>query len=208
MIAYLFLNGELLGDISFYKDYIKQNSGDIFCADGGGNLLEVLGLYPLELWGDLDSIELQTLEKYRKKGTVIKKFPKEKDFTDSELLIQYLVDKYDKIIIIGGLGGRKDHELTNINLIFKYKKLYFLTQREEIFYIPDDMLLKNYKGKIISFIPFSDKVKNLSLKGFQYSLENYTLLRGESRCMSNIIIEDMATINYSSGILLGIITNL
>lgn len=208
MIAYLFLNGELLGDISFYRDYIKQNSGDIFCADGGGNILKSLKLAPIELWGDLDSIELQTLELYKKMGTIIKKFPKEKDFTDSELLIQHLVNKYDKIIVIGGLGGRKDHELTNINLIFKYKKLHFLTQKEEMFFISNSTILENYTDKTISFVPFSDVVTNLSLSGFHYSLKNYNLSRGDSRCMSNIITKNIAKISYDDGVLLGIITNL
>ena len=55
--AYLFLNGRLKGSKKFYFDFIKNNSGDIFCADGGANFCYELNLIPEEIWGDLDSIK-------------------------------------------------------------------------------------------------------------------------------------------------------
>ena len=41
----------------------------------------------------------------------------------------------------------------------------------------------------ISFIVFSDEVKGLTLKGFKYNVENLNIKKGETRCISNIIIE-------------------
>ena len=119
--AYIFFNGKLLGNVEYFKNFFMQNIGDIFCADGGANLCYELNLIPNEIWGDLDSINKDILNFYEKKNVIIKKFPEDKNFTDSELILNYVKDKtYDKIYCIGAFGGDIAHELTNINLMFKY----------------------------------------------------------------------------------------
>lgn len=207
-IAYVFFNGELEGDINYFKNLLYKEKGDIYCADGGAFHLESLDLLPLEIWGDLDSVSEKILEKYIKNNVIIKKFPKDKDFTDGELILQYLVDKnYDEIRIISGIGGRIDHTLTNLNLIFKFKNILFLTEKEKIFAIDSKKKLENIKGKTVSFVPFSEKVEKLTLKGFKYPLDNYTLHQGDSICMSNIAVENICEISFSKGKLMGIILN-
>lgn len=204
--AYIFFNGELLGSKDYYLELLKRDSGDIYCADGGANLLEELGILPMEIWGDFDSVSPGILDRYSESGVIIKKFPKDKDFTDGELILKYITEKaYDEIVVIGGLGGRKDHELTNLNLMFKFKNLTFITEREEIFAIDRKREFIGEKGKTISFVPFSERVEGVTLKGFKYPLNNYTLYQGDTICMSNIAIEDRATINFKMGKLLGII---
>ena len=204
--AYIFFNGELLGSKDYYLELLKRDNGDIYCADGGANLLEKLGILPMEIWGDFDSVSPEILDRYSESGVIIKKFPKDKDFTDGELILKYITEKaYDEIVVIGGLGGRKDHELTNLNLMFKFKNLTFITEREEIFAIDRKREFIGEKGKTISFVPFSERVEGVTLKGFKYPLNNYTLYQGDTICMSNIAIEDRATINFKMGKLLGII---
>mgnify|MGYP000010849427 FL=1 len=203
-VAYVFFNGELLGSKEYYLNLMKKNKGDIYCADGGANLLEKLGVVPMEIWGDFDSVPENILEKYEKSGVIIKRFPKDKDFTDGELILKYISEKkYDKIIVIGGLGGRKDHELTNLNLMFKFKNLIFVSETEDIFAIENYREFIGEKGKTISFVPFSEKVENLTLKGFKYPLTNYTLHQGESICMSNIAQEDICVVSFDKGKLIG-----
>lgn len=204
--AYVFLNGELLGKKEFYTEYISSNCGDIFCGDGGYNHLKTLSFTPLEIWGDMDSIDKKDLETLEKSNYIIlKKFPRDKNFTDGELLINYLVQlNYSEIVLIGGLGGRKSHELTNLNLFGKYPNLIFLTEYEKIIYIDKNTVLENMKDLKISLIPLAGKVESLTLTGFQYNLENYSLNLGDSRCISNKIIENSSKITYSNGVLLGI----
>lgn len=204
MRGYLFLNGELLGNKKFYQNYISKNPGDIYAADGGAHLVYFLHLNPIEIWGDMDSFQ-QNID--FNKNVIIKKFPKDKDYTDGELLLTYMSKKYDEIIIIGGLGGRKDHELTNINLLFRYDNVVFLTEEEKLFKIDNNKILENIKDLTVSFIPFSDVVTNLTLTGFKYNLTNYNLKRYESICMSNIAIEDSCKISFDSGKLIAVINN-
>lgn len=205
--AYLFLNGRLKGSKKFYFDFIKNNSGDIFCADGGANFCYELNLIPEEIWGDLDSIKDEVKKFYEPKKVKFKKFQKEKDYTDAELILEKIKDEYNEIFCIAGLGGSLDHELTNINLLEKYDNLIFLTQKEEIFKINKKYKFENCKGGKISFIIFSDEIKKLSLSGFKYEVKDLDLEKGDTRCISNIIINDNAEIKIENGSLLCIKNN-
>ena len=102
-------------------------------------------------------------------------------------------------------GGHIDHELTNINLMFKYYNLYFLKENEILFKIEREFKFKNLLNTKISFIPFSEKIKNLTLSGFKYNIEDITLKKGDSLCMSNIIESDFAKITFEEGKILCVI---
>ena len=204
-IAYLFLNGELRGDKNFYLDFIKNHKGDIYCADGGANFCYELTLIPKEIYGDFDSIKNYVKEFYQEKNVKFIKFKVEKDYTDSELLLNEIQNKYDIIYCIAGLGGNIDHELTNINLLDKYSNLIFISEKEKIFKIDSDSKFNDMINTKISFVIFSDEVKALTLKGFKYNIENMDIKKGEARCISNIIIENEANLSIKSGSLLCVI---
>ena len=198
-IAYLFLNGELKGNKKFYLDFIENNRGDIYCADGGANFCYELTLIPKEIYGDLDSIKNDVKEFYQEKNVNFIKFKVEKDYTDSELVLNEIQDKYDLIYCIGGLGGGIDHELTNINLLAKYDNLIFISEKEKIFKIDTKYKFNNMINTKVSFIIFSDKVEALTLKGFKYNIENLNIKKGETRCISNIIVKNESEIFIKSG---------
>ena len=204
-IAYLFLNGELRGDKNFYLDFIKNHKGDIYCADGGANFCYELTLIPKEIYGDFDSIKNDVKEFYQEKNVKFIKFKIEKDYTDSELVLNEIQNKYDVIYCIAGLGGSIDHELTNINLLDKYSNLIFISEKEKIFKIDSDSKFNDMINTKISFVIFSDEVKALTLKGFKYNIENLDIKKGEARCISNIIIENEANLSIKSGSLLCVI---
>jgi thiamine pyrophosphokinase len=202
-IAYIFLNGEINGSYEFYKKYIDECVGDIFCADGGLYHVDKLGLMPIRISGDFDSVDKNILEKYKKLNVKIDKFSEEKDKTDGEIILDYVSTlNYDKLYVIGGTGGRTDHLITNLNLIFKYKNIIFLNENEIIFKINNFYTLNGYKNYTVSFIPFSENVEELSLIGFKYPLEKYCLAQESSRCMGNIAISDQCKIEFKSGKLL------
>ena len=204
-IAYLFLNGELRGSKKFYLDFIEKNMGDIYCADGGANICYELGLTPKEIYGDLDSIKNEVKEFYQEKNIKFIKFQVEKDYTDSELILNEIQNKYDVIYCIAGLGGSIDHELTNINLLDKYSNLIFISEKEKIFKINNNYEFNSMINRKVSFIIFSDEVKALTLEGFKYNIENLDIKKGEARCISNIIVENKANLSIKSGSLLCVI---
>ena len=204
-IAYLFLNGELRGNKNFYLNFIENHKGDIYCADGGANICYELDTIPKEIYGDLDSIKDEVKEFYQEKNVKFIKFQVEKDYTDSELVLNKIQNKYDVIYCIAGLGGSIDHELTNINLLAQYNNLIFISEKEKIFKIDSNYKFNNMINTKISFVIFSDEVKGLTLKGFKYNIENLDIKKGEARCISNIILENEANLFIKSGSLLCII---
>lgn len=205
--AFIFLSGVMDSSSSFYKK-ILQNEKNIFCADGGLKYAIDLGFFPLEVWGDLDSVDKSLVELARKNGSKIIEFDSRKNFTDGELILSEISKRgFDKIIILGGLGGRTDHLLTNLNLLFKFENIYFVDEKETIFKVNNKTEIKNQKGKTISFIPMTDIVSDITLSGFEYPLSNHSVKRGDSLCTSNIVKDDIAYISFSEGKLLGIIEN-
>ena len=204
-IAYLFFNGQLRGSKKFYSNLIKKQEGDIYCADGGANIVYQLNLIPKKIYGDLDSIKDEVKDFYTKKNVKFIKFNVEKDYTDSELVLNEIEKKYDKIYAIAALGGSIDHELTNINLLNRYSNLIFVSQKEKMFKIEKSYDFSNMKNKKVSFIIFSDKVKDLTLKGFKYDVENLDLTKGETRCVSNIIEKNEARVTLKNGALLCVV---
>lgn len=51
-------------------------------------------------------------------------------------------------------------------------------------------------------IPFTPKVKGVTLKGFKYPLTDYTLLSGRAIGVSNEITGETGEISFSEGLLL------
>ena len=205
--AYVFLNGVMDSKNLFYKEILKDKK-NIFCADGGLKYALSVGVVPLEIWGDLDSVDKSLVEKAEKMGSRVIEFDSRKDFTDGELIISEMEKRgFEKIVVLGGLGGRTDHLLTNLNLLFKFKNVVFLSEKEKIFKVEKKMTIENEEGKTISFIPMSDTVEEITLTGFEYPLNKYTVKRGKSICTSNIVRKSCAVIEFKEGKLLGIIEN-
>ncbi|WP_369715882.1 thiamine diphosphokinase [Leptotrichia alba] len=200
----IFLNGEYNYSQNFIDKLVSKNSV-CFCADGGANFAFRYEKIPKMIVGDLDSIDNEVLEFYRNKGVLIKKFPKDKDFTDFELILteieKFEKDKntLDKVFVVGGLGKRIDMTLSNLFLMEKYKNLVFLDENEEIFYVEKSFVLENKKGCEFSIIPLSDKVERLSLKGFKFEINRIDVERKISRLVSNIITNDRASVEFESG---------
>lgn len=206
-VAYIFLNGEFPTSSAFYKNLNIENRY-LFCADGGAKKAIELGLIPNEVWGDFDSLDSCSMKWLQNNSIKIKTFSSDKDFSDGELLINYVYNlNFNKIYVIGGLGGRIDHTLTNINLIFKYKNLIFLNEFEELFLVDKFYTFTFLNSKLVSFIPFSDEVEDITLEGFKYPLFKHTLKRGDSLCLSNQIIANTATIEFTKGKLLATVSH-
>ncbi len=98
----------------------------IIAADGGLVHLEEAGFHPNILIGDLDSLEEKERQKVGERGIRIPAHSKEKDDTDTELAIQHALSiDPEEILVVGGIGDRLDHTLSNVGLL-----LYGLKQRK------------------------------------------------------------------------------
>ena len=208
----IFLNGEYKYSQEFMDKLVSKNVV-CFCADGGANFAFKYGKIPEVIVGDLDSIEKKVLEYYKSKNILIKKFPKDKDFTDFELILKEInkisenKNFVEKIFVVGGLGKRIDMSLSNLFIMEKYKNLVFLQENEEIFYTEKSFVLKNKKECEFSIIPISEKVEKLTLKGFRFETDKIDVKRESSRLVSNVICGDEASVEFESGKMIIILKN-
>ncbi|MCK8817273.1 thiamine diphosphokinase [Natroniella sulfidigena] len=207
--AIVFINGKMKGKKEFYLKYI-QKEDKVFCADGGAKHTYNLGLMPELILGDFDSISKEVLSYYQNKGVELKKYPSEKDKTDTQLLLELLSKRgFQKVIIFAGLGGGLDHILGNLYLLEKFSELdldiSLVTPSEIIEVITEQKVIKDQQNKRVSFSPLTSKATGIDLTGFKYQLKNGVMVRGNTLGLGNFIVEKEATVKLKTGKLLMII---
>lgn len=193
--AIVFFSGVIENYFELKK--INLNDYDIYCADGGAEHAKTLNLFPKLIIGDFDSIKTSTKEYFIDK-TEFLEFPKDKDFTDGELLLKHIHNDYDEIYVLGAFGGNLYHLLGNIFLLEKYPKVRLINDFEEIFYVKDTHIFTEKKDIKISFIPI-DKDNIISLKGFKFNLTEKSVKRGDSLTLSNTVTESIAVAEVHLG---------
>ncbi len=214
MKTWVILSGGLL-EPEFVRSYLNQLQGPLglVAADKGLEAAWALGLIPNAFVGDMDSFSEKEkeyqLNRLKTAGIPIELHKPEKDATDTELALQYVLSRHpESIHILGGTGSRLDHVLANIALLEQALKVDIpccmadphnrirLLCKEQIFQ------KKDLVGKYISFLPYSDVAEKVSLKGFKYPLHNMTLEKGSSLGVSNELLEDVGEMTLSGGLLL------
>jgi len=202
------ISGGRLGDQSFFQERISgMRNCLIICCDGGARHIQYLGIKPDVIIGDMDSIDPALLAGYSDSGIKIIKHPANKDFTDTELALDYALGlKPEAIYIWGALGGRIDHTLANVFLLYKGQeegiRTYLIDEYSEAFVLEKETSFINDAGKTVSLLALSSAVTGINLTGFLYPLKDETMTMGESRGISNIINENCASISVKNGKLL------
>lgn len=204
MNAFIFLNGNP-SSAPFYRKHFesfRHRPDVVICADGGYRLAQQSGIKPDLVVGDLDSLQDEQIEK----GVEIRRYPREKNLSDFELAMQAAVDMApEKVYVYGALGGRIDHELTNILLLASTRyHAIFIEEGVEIHGIHERLVLRNRKGFLCSLLALGGPCHVMDMRGFQYALHD-ELLHPSSRGLSNTITEDEATISLKSGSLIAVV---
>ncbi len=204
----IILNGEIK-DYSYISNIIKsQNYNYIICSDGGANHAYEMGIIPNYIIGDLDSIKKDTLEYYKDKAVKFEKFPSKKDETDTELCIWLSSSlKAKEIDLIGALGGRVDHEISNVNLLYYIRKKNIkpkiISEHEEIYIaINEEVTIYGNIGDTISVIPIKNNAKGVTLRNLEYPLKDYDMEFSKPLGISNVMIKDNCYIKVNEGSLI------
>ena len=145
----------------------------------------------------------------RRLNTKLLSFPPEKDETDAELAVQFAVDqKPDKIWILGANRqaryGPEDSAIWNFFYIPLTKGIEceIIDQQNRIRLLDGPILLEKMADwKYVSFLSYTDQTQGITLKGFVYNVENFTLKKGSTRCISNEICDEKAAVSFTNGLL-------
>lgn len=193
-IGGLFLNGE------FDKSEITQKFDTVVACDGGYKNAINAGVIPNVLVGDMDSL-VATPD-----GVKIFKYPSEKNFTDGEAGLEYLVENgCDEIFVYFGLGKRLSHTIANLQMASKYASdanITFFGMEEKVMLKASTFSLAEKIGSTISLAPISGEVHIISSKGLKYPLENLTLQTNSSRGVSNVAVCEVQEVIFQKGVLL------
>ncbi len=186
----LLLNGEP------YTGEIIKGDALVYCCDGAYSWAKHKVAIDKNI-GDFDSLDETPYP------LPDKIYPSEKDFTDGEIAIRQLIENGARYIeIYGGGGGREDHFVGNLQLLYFCHsmgvKAVMITNYARIFAAKGRVQIGNYLGQTFSVFPFGGVAHIISSKGIKYA-EPSVLGYGSCMGVSNVVTESDAEIVVAEG---------
>lgn len=207
MRAIIFANGVLNNIRDIHEIILRDDL--IIAADGGTTHCRALGIKPSIVVGDLDSLNPDYLEFLQKSDTEIISYPANKDQTDLELAIRKAIELgCDEILVLGALGARWDMTIANLLLPaaseFSKVTIRLIEGRQEIILLrgEGELTFKGKKGDIVSLVPLGKDAEGVTLQALEYPLKDDVLKFAATRGISNVLLEDTATVYLKKGLLL------
>lgn len=196
--CYIFGAGE------FYGLPYKPASGDyIVAADGGYRYVKENNLVADYIIGDFDSLG------FVPKEDNVEIHPVMKDDTDMHMAVKKgLAEDCDTFIIYGGLGGRMDHSLSNIQTLAyiaeKGGRGYLMGDNQVITVLAagDSLRFDETNKGYVSVFAYGDVAKGVSIKGLLYEVTDYAMEHTRPIGVSNEFTGKKATISLKEGMLM------
>ncbi len=179
----------------------------VIAADSGYDHLLRMGVRPQLLLGDLDSISQAALHDAQTGQLEVERFPTEKDYTDTELVLREAVRRgAGTVLACGMFGGRLDHTLANVLLlaspVLRHTDVRMLDEHQEVRLVRGSVRIRIQEGEVISLIPVGGPVQGITTSGLYYPLSDATLETGPALGISNVAAGSHAEVSVGSGSLL------
>jgi thiamine pyrophosphokinase len=169
----------------------------VLAADGGFSHCRKAGVTPELILGDMDSLSEET---------DVKKmvFPSKKDASDMELAAGHALDQgFEEVDVYGALGGRIDHQLSNIMVCARHPGRLCIVGKNCIITAVasgQEIRQEGREGDIVTLAALEESSR-CSTCGLLYPLRDEILNRG-SRGLSNIMSGSSFTVAVSTGTVL------
>lgn len=167
---------------------LKLAEGDLIGADRGAWLCVKQKRRMTAAVGDFDSVNDTQLAEIRKWTDTLIKLPVMKDETDTLSAVHYAEKLgYERVILIGGCGGRLDHQYANQLLVMHAGiDAEIREENNQMFCLnPGEYQFKPDGHRFISF--FAAEPSVITLRGFLYPLDHYAMNPGDTIGISNEI---------------------
>ncbi|KAK3166421.1 hypothetical protein QOZ80_1AG0045610 [Eleusine coracana subsp. coracana] len=200
------------------------------CADGGANrvfdgMLELLPdedpaevrkrYKPDVIKGDMDSIRPEVMEYYSNLGANIVDESHDQDTTDLHKCVSFITRNPPGpensnlcILVLGALGGRFDHEMGNINVLYRFSeiRIILLSDDSSIFLLPKThthkiRIERLIEGPHCGLIPIGAPSTSTTTTGLRWNLDNTSMSYGGLVSTSNIVEEDEVTVTSDSDLI-------
>ncbi len=174
----------------------------ILAADGGADAALKAGVRPHAVIGDLDSVSPRVRRQL--KNTPFIHIARQ-DNTDFAKALSWLCRRgFTVCDIAGSSGKRMDFTVGNLLAAFAYAKKMDITFKAEGWSIYPLVKSKRFsarRGTRASLIPLS-ACRGVTLKGFQYPLQNARLRAGDTMTTSNVVQAHRCEVSFTGGKLL------
>ncbi|MBE6702389.1 MAG: thiamine diphosphokinase [Ruminococcaceae bacterium] len=198
MRAYIYTGGVI--DPAYITEHPKGEDL-VIAADSGWENAKKLGEKPTVLLGDFDSLG----EPQVPNQVEVIRVPKEKDLTDTQLAVDYALQKgFRDIVLIGGLSGRLDHTLSNLAILEHLETLRVHALMTDGFnrvrFIRNNStLIPRGAYTYLSLIAADPVVKGVEIDGVRYPLKKAKLTRSNQYAISNELTGNCAFIAVRKG---------
>jgi len=196
MIAVVVLNGEPPQPERLRK---LASSFPVYAADGGAEICLQAGVKPQWVAGDLDSAQVSKLPA----DWEVRHFP-EQTRTDFQKVVAELPDVVTDLVVLGGLGRRTDHLLTNLMIAAgfdEHLRISFEREDETLIRVTPQIPFEKTlgEGKTISLLPLSG-AKDVQTEGLRWNLQGAEMKVGGQLGQSNEVMGPVS-IRISEGCL-------
>ena len=195
----IIMSGGQVRDDGFVKELAL--SGDmLICADSGVMNALRLGLHADICVGDFDSSTPP-----EDAATEWVTLPTEKDDTDTMSAARIAVERgADEVMILAGTGTRLDHTIGNLSVLEFLRqrgvKARLIDENNEVFLAGEGTYsIPKAEGEFLSLLPFCSQPV-ISVSGVKYPLERKFLPTDQPLGVSNVILDNEATLKVEKGV--------
>ena len=180
----------------------------VVAADSGLDQAQRLGIRVHRVVGDLDSATPEALARLSP-DVLVDRHPWDKDATDLELALAVVSTlDIDRVLVLGGHGGRLDHLLANAALFASPRSshldLEWVAGRARVTVVRRTARLHGSSGELITLVPTGGPALGVTTSGLRWPLSGEDLPFGTTRGVSNEFAAPLATVTLSQGCLLAV----
>ncbi|KAH7296501.1 hypothetical protein KP509_26G025700 [Ceratopteris richardii] len=195
------------------------------CADGGANQLYdcIPHFYPHEdptrirtkfkpdlIKGDLDSLRPEVKAFYQGLGTCVLDASYDQDTTDLHKCVSHVLNdnvlsdckpNQMRILVVGALGGRLDHEFGNLNILYSFpnSRIILINDESMVFLLSKEFIHRIHinrvnEGPYCGLIPLGNQAKSTTTTGLRWNLEGQSMEFGGLISVCNQLQSDDVTV--------------
>lgn len=178
----------------------------LIAADSGLDTALSWGLDVDLVVGDLDSVSAEGLAASH---AAVERHSPDKDATDLDLaLTAALRLGPDRVVVLGGQGGRFDHLLGTVLLLTSDRwagvDLEWVAASARVRVIRDGVTLHGTTGDLLTLLAVGGVAGGVTTTGLRWNLDGAVLHPGSTRGVSNVFIGPVATVRLEEGTVLAI----
>jgi thiamine pyrophosphokinase len=180
--------------------------GPVVAADSGVDHALALGLGVTHAVGDFDSVSAEGLAAVGAAGATVERHPAAKDHTDLDLALDRAVALgADRIVVVGGHGGRVDHFLANALLLTAERYASVAMEARfgpaRLHVVRRSVALAGVPGDLVTLLAVGGPATGVTTSGLRWALVGAVIEPASSLGVSNELVAPAATVTVETGTL-------